>query len=116
MPHSRHARESGHPFSSVHQSKMDARFRGHDDCEARMPRQVIQRVHQRIFRRSVSLSRQLRLLPGGFCPLQVITEHVADRLGERIDFVARQVLTGNGLAHGRHHGADQFRRKRSLTR
>jgi iron complex transport system substrate-binding protein len=34
VPRGRHARGSGHPFSRMHRSKMDARFRAHDDGAA----------------------------------------------------------------------------------
>jgi hypothetical protein len=30
LPHSRHSREGGNPFSGMHQSKMDSRLRGND--------------------------------------------------------------------------------------
>jgi hypothetical protein len=29
-PYGRHSRESGNPFSEIHQSNMDSRFRGND--------------------------------------------------------------------------------------
>jgi hypothetical protein len=47
----RHARESGHPFSRMHRSTMDARFRGHDGNEAPMiflAYQAVRRINQSV--------------------------------------------------------------------